>query len=105
MSTVSLDKKILPTLKNLMIARTNAGIWVRILLTVVVANIIGIALSLLFFSNVRGIGNRIIESPTLLPKAKEIDKAHIHEVLAAFAGRVTMFDARLRDGVSISDPY
>lgn len=105
MATSGLNKKILPAIRNLFIARTNSGLWARLLLLFAIGNIIGITLSLYFYFSVRNIGNRVIESTLELPNAQEIDKEHIHDVLSAFSARAATFRSRLNGGISISEPY
>lgn len=91
--------------KNMFVARTNAGIWVRLLFLFTLCNIVGIVFSLLFFLNVRGIGNRVIESSVDVPEVREVDKGHVSDILRAFSNRAALFQGRLSGGVSIPDPY
>ncbi len=105
MAKDGLNKKILPAIRNMFVARTNSGLWARLLLLFAVGNIIGISLSLYFYFSVRNIGNRVIESTLELPGAQEVDKEHIRDVLSAFSARAATFQSRLNGGISIPDPY
>ncbi len=96
---------MLPAIRNLFVARTNGGLWVRLLLLFAVGNVVGVTLSLYSYFSVRNIGNRAIESTRHLPNAQEVDKEHIRDVLSAFSARAATFQSRLNGGISIPDPF
>ena len=91
--------------KGLFVAHTNAGIWVRILISVVLVNILGITLSLLFFFSARNSGNTPVQSTLSIPKTDNLDRVHVHDVVNAFAQRVAQFDALEASPISLPDLY
>lgn len=105
MATKHLGSKIISHLKGLFVARTNTGVWIRLLSLFFLTCAAVITLSLLFFLKVRGIGDRVITSTLDIPEAREVDKEHIQKVLGAFSVREATFFKRLEEGVSIPDPY
>ncbi|MCR4274670.1 MAG: hypothetical protein NUW02_01300 [Candidatus Campbellbacteria bacterium] len=85
------------------VAQTAAGLWVRLLCVVIVLNIFGITLSLIFFSRIQNMNQSIIV-PVEVEQADDVDRASVQKTLEAFSRRVVEFEYRKTNGVSIPEP-
>lgn len=85
------------------IPQTTAGLWIRILCCLVILNTVGITLSLVLFFRVKNTNQPIVSLPDVAKK-EDIDKVSIESALDSFSRRVTEFEYRKINGVSIPEP-
>ena len=85
------------------IPQTTVGVWVRVLSCVIVLNIVGITLSLLFFFKIKNMNQPIISLPDVAKK-EDIDKSIIEATLDSFSRRTMEFEYRKINGVPIPEP-
>ncbi len=104
MAVLSLNR-IQSWLKQVFVAETNAGAWLRLLLLFVLVSAGLITLSLSQFFTVHDVGSRVITSTRSVPDAQTVDEAHIQQVLGAFTQRTATFNEHLQNPIVISDPY
>ncbi len=90
-------------MRTFFVPQTTSGVWVSLLVCVVVVNVVGIALSIVFFLRVKDT-NQPIGSSGVVATTEDVDRSTVSEALQAFSRRVVEFQYRKINGVSIPEP-
>jgi hypothetical protein len=98
-----LEQHIEKKARTFFTTQSSDSVWVRILCCVVFVDIIGIALSLVFFFQVKNM-NKTITPSVDVPKTEDVDMSDVHTTLEAFSRRAVEFEYRKINGVAIPEP-
>lgn len=98
-----LEQHIEKKARTFFTTQSSDSVWVRVLCCVILVDSVGIALSLVFFLQVKNM-NKTITPPVDVPKTEEVDRTNIRTTLEVFSRRAVEFEYRKINGVSIPEP-